>query len=139
MDTMAEIRNQLLAGKSADELIRKGFAKSTVYAVQRKLQSRQVAALGAGVDDELVQLRRDRDRAKLMLEIQEIESKRERLPQRMDSLEKEVQELRAAQHHTIRMGIYSLLRLRQGWDDKEADEQSEKYTNEFLALLRGES
>ena len=125
MDTMARIRNYLQSGKAPTELIRMGFSKSTVYSVQRKLQNEQESDVIPRVDDELVQLRRNREIAKLLLEIQEIESKKERLPQRIDNLEKQVQEIKMKQRDIVASMMYSIFRL-SGRSHNEAKEQADE-------------
>ena len=132
MDTMARIRNHLLSGKAPTELIRMGFSKSTVYSVQRKLQNEQESDVSPGVDDELVQLRRNREIAKLVLEIQEVESKKERLPQRIDNLEKQVRKIKVKQRDIVASMMYSIFRLR-GLSHEEAKEQAAEGIREFFS------
>ncbi len=100
MGTMGQVRNLLERGHTPRELVRAGYAKSTVYAVKKKMppqQGAQSKSKGlAEADHELAELRRQKERAKLVMEIEEMEAKRPSLARRLEVLERQVKLGKAA-------------------------------------------
>ena len=87
MDILDEIKQKLLSGKKPKELIKEGYAKSSVYSVARKVRNVQTGNSRPNVDDELAELRLRKETVKLEKEIAELEAAKDRLPDRVDSLE----------------------------------------------------
>lgn len=96
MGTLAEIRQRLSSGERPADLIKAGFARSSVYFEVKKLrEAGQSGSRGARpVEDELAELRRVKERVKLQTEIADLEENKARLPARLAALEKEVLGLR---------------------------------------------
>jgi len=88
METMAAIAQLLLGGHNPKDIISQGYAKSTVYLVQRKLLSTQLPVPGLEPGDEIVELKRYKEKVKLEKEIAELEAAKEKLPERVAALEK---------------------------------------------------
>ena len=87
MDVLAEIRQKLLNGKQPVELVKEGYAKSSVYSVAKKVRNVQSGMPGLPVDDELTELRRKKEIIKLQKEIAELEACKEKLPEWVAALE----------------------------------------------------
>lgn len=98
VEVMAAIGQLLLAGHKPKEIIDQGYAKSTVYVVQRKLLATQLPVPGFEPGDELVELKRYKEKVKLEKEIAELEAAKEKLPERMAALEKHISFV----HHLVR-------------------------------------
>ncbi|MBU1067844.1 hypothetical protein KKE60_08660, partial [Patescibacteria group bacterium] len=90
-----DIRQQLLGGKGPVALINEGFARSSVYYVAKKLRDAQLGMPGIPPGDEVAELRRRREIIKLEKEIADIEAGKEKLPDRVASLEADVKDLRS--------------------------------------------
>lgn len=101
MDKLAEIKQNLLSGQQPIDLIKAGYAKSSVYYMMKKIRDTQMGISELPGDDELADLRRQREVLKLEKEIADIEAAKEKLPDRMAVLEKKVAELQATLHETI--------------------------------------
>ena len=93
MDVLADIRQKLLSGKQPIELVKDGYAKSSVYSVAKKVRNTQPGILGLPVDDELTELRRRKEIIKLEKEIAELEADKEKLPERVAALETKLAQL----------------------------------------------
>lgn len=87
MDILAEIRQKLLSGKKPVDLVKEGYAKSSVYYVAKKVQNVQTGIAELPADDELAELRRRKEIIKLEKEIAELEAIKEKLPERVAALE----------------------------------------------------
>ena len=90
--SMEEIRQKLEAGAAAKDLIKSGFGKkTTVYKVKKQMKSRsQLPA----VDDEVAELQHEKQVLKLKADIAELVALKEKLPDRVTTLEVEVVALR---------------------------------------------
>jgi len=83
MGKLNDIKEKLLAGSTTKQLIEQGYAKSSVFNVARKLNNVQSAIPTSPVPDELQKLRHQEEIIKLQKEIVELESAKEKLPERM--------------------------------------------------------
>jgi hypothetical protein len=70
MNILAEIEKKLRGGKRPAELVKDGYAKSSVYHVVKKIRSDKPGISEPTSDDELTELRRRRGIIKLKTEIQ---------------------------------------------------------------------
>ena len=61
MDVLAKIRQELLSGKQPVELIKEGYAKSSVYYVAKKVWNAQSGIPELPADDELTELHRRKE------------------------------------------------------------------------------
>ena len=94
MDVLAEIKQELISGKQPVELIKDGYAKSSVYYVAKKLGNAHLDKTRLTIDDEVAELRRKREIIRLEKDIAELEAGKERLPERVAKLEAAIQELK---------------------------------------------
>ena len=84
MGTLNDIRQKLLSGGTVSQLIKEGYAKSSVNHVVRKLKKTQPAGTPASsVEDELQELRHQKEVVKLKKEISELEAAKEKVPDRV--------------------------------------------------------
>ncbi len=94
MGTLNDIRQKLLSGNSTNQLISEGYAKSSVNHVARKLKNTpESGTTVTQVDDELQGLRHQKEKIKLQKEIAELEDGKEKLPDRVASLETKLAQL----------------------------------------------
>ncbi|MFC2069396.1 hypothetical protein ACFLTP_10395 [Chloroflexota bacterium] len=78
------------------ELIKEGYAKTSVYNMAKKLHRTAQIKVGGGeaTGDEVQELRRRKEIVKLEKEIAEIEAAKESLPERVIKIEGELRDLR---------------------------------------------
>lgn len=88
MGKLNEIRNRLKAGDTPRQLIEKGYSRSSVYREKKKLNNSQPETTTKPVNNELQELRHQKEIIKIQKEIAEIEATKEKLPERVDALEK---------------------------------------------------
>lgn len=69
MDVLEDIRQKLLDGKQPAELIKEGYAKSSVYYLAKKVRNVQSVIPRLPADDELTKLHRRKEIIKLEKEI----------------------------------------------------------------------
>ena len=125
MGTLNDIRLKLLSGYAANQLIREGYAKSSVNHVARKLKKTQRPdSTVAQVDDELQELRHQKEVVKLRKEITELEGARDKLPGRVTVLEKTNHELRSLLYNAVDTAIRVCLEYA-GMDREEATEYAD--------------
>lgn len=151
MGKLAEIREKLVEGATPKELIAGGYAKASVYYELRRLRrSAQLKLPDIGGDDELADLKHRRELAKVLADIQEIESKRERLPARIEALEGRLASLetRLASLETRlatlgELVLGNLAGLAKQWlvgigtDEDEAARDAAEYRRQLESDLRG--
>ena len=94
MGVLDEIKQKLASGKQPVELVKEGYAKSSVYYVAKKIRNVQSGIPGLPVDAELAELRRRKEIIKLEKEIAELEAGKEKLPERVTKIEAELRNLR---------------------------------------------
>ena len=96
MGTLNDIKKKLLSGYTVSQLIKEGYAKSSVNYVDRKLKKTQPADTPtSSVSDEVQDLRHQREIIKLQKEIAELEAAKEKMPDRVDALESSLEGLSA--------------------------------------------
>ena len=120
MSTLNDISQKLQSGYSTSQLIKEGYAKSSVNHVARKLKRTQPAVPPtSSVSDELQELRHRREIIKIQKEIAELETTKMKLPDRMAALKKTVVEL---QHQTIdAVDTVLFISLKEaGWSNEKA-------------------
>jgi predicted nuclease with TOPRIM domain len=81
------IRKRLFNGETPQQLIADGFARSTVYQVNKQLTRDPL------ISSEIGELREKKAKLKLEADIEEMESKREKVPLRIERLEKQLSAL----------------------------------------------
>jgi predicted GNAT superfamily acetyltransferase len=103
---MEEIRQKLEAGAAAKDLIKSGFGKkTTVYKVKKQMKSRsQLPA----VDDEVAELQHEKQVLKLKADIAELVALKEKLPDRVTTLEVEVVALRKLIRQAVNKALEAL-------------------------------
>ena len=128
MGTLNDIRQKLLSGGTVSQLIKEGYAKSSVNHVARKLKKTQPAGTPtSSVEDELQELRRQKELIKLQKEIAELEATKDKLPERVAVLEKTVLELRSLVNDAVDTALWRSL-VYAGMDQEEA----RKYANGWV-------
>jgi len=129
MGTMNDIKLRLESGSTASQLIGEGYAKSSVNQMARKLKKTALVRIPAPlVDDELQELRQQREKVKLQKEIAELEAAKENMPERVAALEKAVPELRSFVIKVIENALWQSL-VSAGEDREEAKEFSDGWVD----------
>ena len=125
MGTLNDIRQKLLSGYTTSQLIKEGYAKSSVNHVNRKLKNnQQPGKTVTQVDDELQELRHQKEMVKLRREIAELERAGGKLPERVATLEKTNHELRSLIVNAVDTAIAVCLEYN-GMDREEAREYAD--------------
>ena len=106
MDVLAEIRQKLLDGKQPVDLVREGYAKSSVYHMAKKVRDAHLGMPSLPVSDELTELRRRKEVIKLEKEIAELEAAKQKLPDRVAALESEVVALRSLIRNAVDTALF---------------------------------
>ncbi|MFC1871981.1 hypothetical protein ACFLYF_06275 [Chloroflexota bacterium] len=109
MGTLNDIRQKLLSGYTISQLIGEGYAKSSVNHPARKLKDIQPDLPTSPAPDELQELRHQRDIVKLKKEITDLEDAKEKVPDRVAALEKEVVKLRSLLNNAVDTAIFACL------------------------------
>ena len=105
MGKLNDIEQKLLSGSTTNQLIKQGYAKSSVHLVANKLKNLNPDIPISPVPDEIQELRHQREIIKLQKEIAELETAKENLPNRVSSLESRLSALESRI-----TGMQSLLR-----------------------------
>ena len=88
MGNMHEIYELLMSGGTRKEAIDKGYPKSTVYHVAKKIEkAKQNSPINVTTDDEIQELKRRKEILKLENEISDLEATKGKLPDRVSALE----------------------------------------------------
>lgn len=127
MGKLNEIRNRLKAGDTPRQLIEKGYAKSSVHRENNKLNNSQPGTNTKPINDEIQELRRQKEVIKLQKEIAELEATKEKLPERVDALEKAVIDLRTLLNDAVDTVLYKSM-VYAGVNREEA----EKFANGWV-------
>ncbi|MFC2065680.1 hypothetical protein ACFLUO_01250 [Chloroflexota bacterium] len=91
MGKLNDIEQKLLSGSTPSQLLEEGKPKSSVTYVVRKLKKAEpVSTPTPPVNDELQELRHQKEAAKLRKESTELEDSREKTPDKLAKLEAEV-------------------------------------------------
>ena len=135
MDVLEEIRQKLLGGKKPMELVKEGYAKSSVYYAAKKVRNVRLGVPNLPIDDELAELRRKREIIKLEKEIAELEAAKGSLPERVSKLEAEVQRLSKQLPDLVAncyATLYAIILFKDGWDKDEAIKEAMSTKNDFF-------
>lgn len=138
MGTLKDIKQKLLSGSTASQLIEEGYAKSSVTHVDRKLKGAKPDTPATPVSDELQELRQRKDIVKLEKEIADLEAGKDRLPERVVKLETDVNRLNqqlpdllANCYGSVYLKILSML----GWTRDGAREEVKTATDDYFKHL----
>lgn len=138
MGTLNDIRQKLSSGSTASQLIKEGYAKSSVTHAARKLRNTQLGTPTTPVSDELQELRQRKEIVKLQKEIADLEAGREGMPDRLSKLEAEVGQLNqqlpdllANCYGSVYLKILSML----GWTRDGAREEVKTATDDYFKHL----
>ena len=132
MGTLSDIRQKLQSGYTISQLIGEGYAKSSVNHVARKLKKTQPAGTPtSSVEDELQELRHQKEVVKLKKEIAELEVAKEKMPERVAALEKAIPELRSFLIKVIETALWqSLVSAEENRED--AKEYSDGWVDRYI-------
>ncbi len=137
MGTLDDIGQKLSSGSTVGQLIEEGYAKSSVTLVARKLKNaRPAAPPGSPVDDELQELRHQKETIKLQKEIADLEAGKDRLPERVTVLEKAFPELRSFVSQVVEVALWQGL-VSGGMDREEAKEFSDGWVDRCIKWRDG--
>ena len=128
MGTLSDIRQKLLSGYTVSQLIKEGYAKSSVNHVARKLKKLQTDAPDLAVPDEIKELRQKREKIKLEKEIADLEAGKGKLSERVATLEKTIPELRSFVCKVVEHALWQSL-VSAGEDREEAKEFSDGWVD----------
>ncbi|MFC1902396.1 hypothetical protein ACFLX3_05685 [Chloroflexota bacterium] len=120
-----------MAGNNS-QLIKEGYAKSSVNHAARKLKKTQTAnAPTEPVPDDIQELRRQKEVIKLQKEIAELEAAKEKLPERMAALEQDVLKLQALLHNAVDTALFISLGAA-GFTREEAKEYTDGWVDKNI-------
>ena len=128
MGKLEEIREKLVAGSTTKQLIEQGYAKSSVFNVAKKLKGSQPNIPDTPVSDELQELRQQREKTKLQKEIADLEAGKEKLTERVATLEKTILESRSFLCKVVEHALWQSL-VSAGEDREEAKEFSDGWVD----------
>ena len=132
MGTMNDIKLRLESGSTASQLIGEGYAKSSVNQMARKLKkTASVRTPTPLVDDEIQELRQQREKIKLQKEIAELEAAKENMPERVATLEKAIPELRSLMADAVDTALFQSL-VYAGMDENEAREYADGWVDKNI-------
>ncbi|MFC1953916.1 hypothetical protein ACFLWR_07330 [Chloroflexota bacterium] len=136
MGKLNDIEQRLLSGSTPNQLIKEGYAKSSVNLSAKKLRKTQPVGNPASPDDnELKELRHLREKEKLKKEIAEIKESKEKIPDRLEKLEAEVLRLNKEIPDLVwkcYVSLYGVILRNQGWDDDKSRQEAISTANDFL-------
>ena len=125
MGTLNDISQKLVSGYTVSQLIGEGYAKSSVNHVAKKLKKTQLLATPTSpVEDELQELRHQKEIVKLRKEIADLEAAKEKVPDRLAELEKTYSELRSFVCDAVDSALYVSLK-HAGMDSEKAKEYAD--------------
>jgi hypothetical protein len=124
MGKLDDIRQSLLAGNSPKQLIDEGYAKSSVFNEAKKLKNAKSTLPSMPVSDELQELRQKRDMIKLQKEIADIEADKDKLPERISTLEIRVMKLESVLSNAVDTALCISLK-EAGWNHEEAEDYAD--------------
>ena len=136
MGKLNDIRQKLLAGSTTKQLIQQGYAKSSVFDVAKKLRNVKPGTLASPVSDEVQELRHRREIIKIQKEIAELESAKEKVPDRVAALEKSVSDLRSFITDVVDTALWQSL-VYAGMDSDEAKEYADGWVDRYIKWRDG--
>ncbi len=132
MSTLNDISQKLQSGCSTSQLIKEGYAKSSVNHAARKLKKTQSANTPTEpVPDDIQELRRQRDIIKLQKEIADLEAAKEKLPERMAALEQAVLKLQSLLRNAVDTALFISLGAA-GWNREKAKEYTDGWVEKNI-------
>jgi hypothetical protein len=132
MSILNDIRQKLLSGSTPSQLIKEGYKKSSVSHEARKLKKTQTPGTSTSpVDDELQELRHQKEVVKLRKEITDLENAGENLPRRVTDLEKAIPELRSFVTKVVEAALWQSL-VSAGVNREEAKEFSDGWVDRHI-------
>ncbi|MFC1983071.1 hypothetical protein ACFLV5_04745 [Chloroflexota bacterium] len=132
MGKLNDIRQSLLAGSTTKEFVDQGYAKSSVFNEARKLKHTKPDDINASsVTDELQDLRHRKEIIKLQKEIAELEAGKEKLPERIATLESKVAKLQSLLNNAVDTAL-SICLKEVGWNDEEAEEYADGWVGKNI-------
>lgn len=134
MGTLNDIKKKLLSGYTVSQLIEEGYAKSSVNYVDRKLKKLQSDAPALPIPDEIKELRQQREKVKLQKEIADLEAGKEKLSERVATLEKTIPELRSFVIKVIEGALWQSL-VSAGENREEAKEFSDGWVGRHIKWM----
>ena len=137
MGVLDDIRQRLLSGSTPSQLIKEGYAKSSVNHAAKKLKKSQPDALASPIPDEIKDLRQQREKIKLQKEIAELEAGKEKLSERVATLEKTISELRSFVTKAVEAALWQSL-VSAGEDREEAKEFSDGWVDRHIKWGNGQ-
>lgn len=136
MGVLDDIRQKLESGSTPSQLVKEGYAKSSVNHVAKKLKKTEpVGNSKPLVDDELQELRHQKEVVKLRKEIAEIEDSKEKIPHRLEKLEAEVLRLNKELPDLVRnccASLYAVILRNSGWNEDVARQEAIRIMNDIL-------
>ncbi|MFC2016979.1 hypothetical protein ACFLUD_01025 [Chloroflexota bacterium] len=136
MGKLNDIEQKLSSGSTPSQLKKEGYAKSSVTYVDRKLKKAEPASTPTSpVDDELKELRHQKEVVKLKKEIAELEDSKEKIPDRLEKLEADVLLLNKEIPDLVwkcYVSLYGVILRYQGWDDDKSQQEAISTANDFL-------
>ena len=131
MSILNDISQKLQSGYSTSQLIKEGYAKSSVNHVARKLKKLQPDVPDLAIPDEIKELRQQREKIKLEKEIADLEAGKEKLSERVATLEKTIPELRSFLCKVVEHALWQSL-VSAGEDREEAKEFSDGWVDRYI-------
>ena len=135
MGKLNEIRDKLLAGSTTKQLVKQGYAKSSVFRVAKKTKNPQPDAVTLPVPNEIQELRHRREVIKLQKEIAELEVAKEKVPDRLAKLETDVHQLNQQLPDLVAncyASLYMIILCKHGWNEDEALQKAKSIGDDFL-------
>jgi hypothetical protein len=137
MGKLEEIRQRLSTGSTPNQLISEGYAKSSVFAVNRKRKSQQqvTPVITTSIPEDLEELRHQKEIIKLQKEIVELEAAKEKIPERMAKMEDELQRLNGELSSLIGKcyaSLYWVILNKHGGNEDEAHREALGAASDFL-------
>ena len=136
MGKLSDIEQKLLSGSTTNQLIEQGYAKSSVHLVANKLKNLKPDTPVSPVSDEIQELRHQREIIKLQKEIAELESAKEKVPDRVAALEKSVSDLRSFVTDAVDTALWQSL-VYAGMDSDEAKEYVDGWVDRYIKWRDG--
>ena len=136
MDTLNDIGQKLLSGSTVNQLIKESYAKSSINHAARKLKKNQEPGTTVTqIDNELQEIRHQKEIMKLQKEIAELEVAKEKMPDRLAKLEAEVYRLNKELSNLVGecyASVYSIILQNYRWNEDETRQEAISAANKFL-------
>ena len=137
MGKIDDIIQKLQSGYTVSQLIKEGQPKSSVSYAVRKMKNSQPDAPASPISDEIKELRQQREKIKLEKEIAELEAGKEKLSERVATLEKTIPELRSFVTKVVEAALWQSL-VSAGVGREEAKEFSNGWVDRHIKCGNGQ-